>query len=782
MADFNEVAEQLRIFSEKLKDTLEVELTQEHFKFAQNLTQQAVSRVEAQKEFADSLKEEELINRQIDLFKRKQATQDVKKLATTIQEKTALDQQISGIDKLLNENAMLLKAVDEQVASWGRASGLAEELNLNQRRHLQIAIEVAAILKGQTDLTGQQLEDRLQQLRVEDSHVNLLEKATREIRHQKILNKSLLGDIKVLGRSFSEMREDFTDLLSTPGGLIKATLTAALIVIMKINQVMQELLDTGLSVRQTFDAIGQTVKVMATGGIDNLLAWKDTFRAVSGLRSQFGDLKFQTDAMVENTQDLVTFFRLTGQEAAKITEILTKVGGLSAQQQDDFQKSARAFAKINDLNPASVMRAVAQHARQFALAGAAGADEFIRASFAADRMGVALEKIEGIRDNVLDIDKLFTGVAELRTLGIDIPDPAVLAQAAQFEGPQGFVRELQRQLKATGRELSREGLGGTVQVGMLERLFGVDLAEMNRILNQGAEKSVEATEAQVASQKDVSEQLVTGLATLTSSLNKTTIALIAFAAFIGPSAILTAGRTLLGRVAAGAGSGVGAGAGAGITGFQTTAAAAGIGGAGVGGRAMGAFRAAGPALGKAARVGGIAGGAIAAGIGAFGDVKDIAGGAARGEDARARGIGGLTGTVAGGTLGAVLGGMATFGFGTAIGASLGAALGGFVGRGVGDLIGNLFEDAPVTEKTEAQRAIAGEIPPSAVSDAALQLAAAQQAKSELDVLKLLKGPGDEKTVAFRQEVLNMLRGGVIIKINPDGVGKAIVREYGHSVG
>ena len=774
MADFNEVAEQLRKFSEELRDSLEVELTQEHAKFAQNLTRQAQIRVGAQKEFAKQLGEEELINRQIDLFKRKQAIQDAKKLVTTKLETDALQRQAKGIDVLLSETEKLKETVEAQVNAYGLASGLTQEITTSQKRTLEMMIDTNAILQGQTTLVGQQREDRLQQLRLEEDIVKKYEEGTDEIDLQKRLNKSILGDLKVFGKSFNDMKSDLVDMVSTPGGLAKALIAVLLVGLAKLNQVVQELADTGLTVRQTFDAVGQTINVMATGGLDNLLAWKDTFKAVQGLRSQFADLRFQTDEMVENTQDLVTFFRLTGQEAAQVSEILTKVGGLSAQQQDDFQKSARAFARINDLNPASVMRAVAQNARQFALAGADGANEFIRAVGAADRLGVSLEKIEGIRDNVLDIDKLFSGVAELRTLGIDIPDPAVLAQAAQFEGPQGFVRELQRQLQATGRELSREGLGGTIQVGKLEQLFGLDLAEMNKILNEGATSFEDATQAQVDAEKSVQDQVATGLLAFAKSINVATIAMVAFAAFMGKDILLSAGRTAMGLLR---GGGAVAG-GAGMAGFQATSLAGGAaaGGAGIGARALGG-------AGRLARVGGRALGFAGLGIGGVLDVKDIVQGEAAGEDARAKGIGGIAGMAIGGGLGGAAG-LLTGGVASPALALLGANIGNFVGRGIGDYIGNFFgETTPGREaiEAEAQQAIEGEIPPSAVSDAALQLAATQQALTELQLREFQKVT-DEATQAKLDELISIWKGGVAVKIDPDGVGQMVVRSFGHSVG
>ena len=275
-----------------------------------------------------------------------------------------------------------------------------------------------------------------------------------------------------------------------------------------------------------------------------------------------------------------TAFKLSGDEAANLVEILAKVGGLSADAQEDILHMAAAFGKVNDLRPDILIRAMAQHAGVFARFGEDGAQAFLRSVGAAERLGIELSSIESAADTFLDIDTFFQDVSKLRTLGMDISDPFGLAQIAEFGTPAELIEELQRQLQGIDlTQLSR------TRRNALSSALGMDQAELSRLIKGeiGGIKGV--SEAQIEELGGFNEGMggaVDALGAMVGTLGGIAGTLTLLVQLMIVRAGLKGAGSLLGKLLGGGARAAGAAAGAGGTfslfsGAATTATAVGSG-------------------------------------------------------------------------------------------------------------------------------------------------------------------------------------------------------------
>jgi hypothetical protein len=602
MADFNEIADQFRDLVDRLQQDPAQLISEESVKFATDTVQKLQQRTVEQQKYISLLGEEELISRRITLERERV-------LATT-------DEARASITSGIEVNQKMLELIQEASEEYAAATGHVKELSKEEIALIELEIAKTKILQGQTDLTKEQTTQVLDQIELQKKVLTQISEGNKLRNREATLTQIQEQYLGFSADSIKKKMDDARMTLNTTAGRL-AVIGAALKHAFGVaTDQLRELRDTGLSINQTFEAGGQIIRRSFAGGFLQMGA---TVKAIGALRAEFGDLTFQTDATVRNASNLHTFFRLSADEAGRLVEDLTKQAGMSAEAQDNFFRSAKAFAEINRLNPGRLLDAVAKNAKIFAQYGEQGAAAFFRSAAAAERIGVSLEEIDQLGNTLVDIDTMFQNVSRLRGLGINVADPMQLAQVAQYGTQEDIAAEMQKQLG----DVDIANLG-RIQRNLLAQTFGLDLATLERFQTGGGgagtegaavrENLANATDQQVESLGNFDKGMQGSLAVLdgfTRGIHFTTIALYAMAAAAAVNSLkggLGIGKFLgmsLGRggaagaaaAAGGAGSAAGGIGGmfAKMFGRGGTAAAGGAGGAGLLGTA-------GSALGTGAAV------------------------------------------------------------------------------------------------------------------------------------------------------------------------------------
>jgi hypothetical protein len=386
------------------------------------------------------------------------------------------------------------------------------------------------------------------------------------------------------------------NLLSTTAGRITVIASALKVVLTPVIAQMIELRNTGLTWSQTMTAGLNSLRAMKEiGGFRGIFTAKETLEGSLALASSFADLTFQTSGMVANVSEMQTVFKFSAGEAAALAEVLTKVGGLTADSQEKMMETAKAFGQINKINPGALLQAAARHAGVFARFGEKGAQAFFRSVTAAERLGIELGTIESSADKFLDIDTFFQDVSRLRTLGVDIADPFGLAQIAETGTPEEIMAELTRQLE--GIDLT--ALTRT-QRNALSSAVGMDISDISRLIEGD---SGEGGAARGDGIQTATEAQIHALGSLTDGVGNATDALLSLVGMFGglsgvmstlvtvmaAQTLLSGGKGLFGKLLARLGIGAAATAGttAAATAGTAAATAGGIGLAAAGGIIIG---------------------------------------------------------------------------------------------------------------------------------------------------------------------------------------------------
>ena len=89
-------------------------------------------------------------------------------------------------------------------------------------------------------------------------------------------------------------------------------------------------------------------------------------------------------------------------EGAKLFGTLMSVGNLTASQAEHLAESTYQLAAANNVNPASVMRDMADSAETIAKFGADNLDSIAKAAVQAKKMGLNLKTVESIAGSLLN--------------------------------------------------------------------------------------------------------------------------------------------------------------------------------------------------------------------------------------------------------------------------------------------------------------------------------------------------------------------------------------------
>jgi len=231
------------------------------------------------------------------------------------------------------------------------------------------------------------------------------------------------------------------------------------------------------------------------------------------LSKEFGGLSDVSALTQFRTNALATNLGISASEAAGLTGSFARLNDGSAKTAQNLIQSTKNLAEQNGLVPADVMADVANSAEQFALFGKNGGKNIAEAAIAASKLGVSMQQVSGIADNLLDFENSINAELELgamlgRNINLD------RARALAYEGDiGGAVRE------------TLSSLGGIEEFNKMDyfqkkqtaALLGVSVAEFQKMadnadkLGKNGEITLTNYEKFANTAKSVGSQLFSGM-------------------------------------------------------------------------------------------------------------------------------------------------------------------------------------------------------------------------------------------------------------------------------
>ena len=142
----------------------------------------------------------------------------------------------------------------------------------------------------------------------------------------------------------------------------------------------------------------------------------DVSTAVSTLTSEFGFTFKESMNLAESVVHTGVALGLSTDEASKLTGVLVKIGGLSAEAAEKFAKQATLLALSADVAPQAVLQDIANSAEVVAKFTGDTPENLVKASIQAQKLGTNLSTVGQIAEGLLDFESSITKELEASVL------------------------------------------------------------------------------------------------------------------------------------------------------------------------------------------------------------------------------------------------------------------------------------------------------------------------------------------------------------------------------
>jgi hypothetical protein len=201
------------------------------------------------------------------------------------------------------------------------------------------------------------------------------------------------------------------------------------------------------------------------------------------LSTEFGGMANVSTELQASTSLISKNMGISGGEAASLVGSFARLNGNSTDVALDMTKTTQEFAKQNGLIPSQLMADLAGSAEAFALYGKAGGENILRAAGYAQKLGVNMNTITTIADNLLDFESSITKELELSALmgkNINLDRARGLAYAGKLEEATAET------LKALGGQAAFDKMGREEKKAAAD-LLGIQVTELQKLVSNEKE-------------------------------------------------------------------------------------------------------------------------------------------------------------------------------------------------------------------------------------------------------------------------------------------------------
>jgi hypothetical protein len=346
-------------------------------------------------------------------------------LLSDVDKKEVLDSTLAGVYELQSLQQRLAESnvEDGDVQQSIRDSYIAQESKLKEM--ISVKSGLGIISKDEALALMDALETQKESLTVAEKYGTISG-------HTKEFLSEQLEVYKTIEKTITGVLSTAQVLASTTGGRVGAALIGA--------GFAAEAL--GENIRK-FGGFIDTAQISALGLGFVFEGAEETLKSLS---SQFGGMENISFSTQLNTNLMATNMGISGEEAANIVGSFARLNGMSMETAMDMAATTKSMAKAAGVPVDQVMRDVANSTEAFALYGKEGGANIAQAGVYAAKLGVSMDTLTGMADNLLDFESSITSELELGAmLGKNINFNR--ARALAFEGQIGAaVKEQLNQL------------------------------------------------------------------------------------------------------------------------------------------------------------------------------------------------------------------------------------------------------------------------------------------------------------------------------------------------
>ena len=218
------------------------------------------------------------------------------------------------------------------------------------------------------------------------------------------------------------------------------------------------------------------------------------------LSTEFKDLELVTAENAANIEMFAQQSGIGGDEVAKLTKQLIVTQGVSFDMALDMQRQAAAMAKTAGIAKGRILNDMASNAEDFARFSMQGAEGLAEAAVAANQMGLNLEKVLKVADDLLDFEQSITSEFEAQVL----TGRALNLEAARQAALSGDQESLMREIKSVAMGVNLETMN-VVQKDAIASAIGLSVSDLMRV-SRG--ESLDKTDTQIDLQRKTNEILL----------------------------------------------------------------------------------------------------------------------------------------------------------------------------------------------------------------------------------------------------------------------------------
>lgn len=377
---------------------------------------------------------------------------------------------VNSINSEQDARLDLIDAIRGKESELGIATSEIEGLNetLNQYSNkiseiTEIANQHQSAIDSATNAI-QESEEETRKLKKK-----LMEDEVRLARFRVDRTSALMSDIKNISDPITGLVESIRKIQQTFG------ITASQVLSIGFGD-LKNVVDTTISALLPFGKSGPPVSM------EQIMGAREAFQ------EEFGGL-LTSDAATELAQQAVNMGVTAKQLAQARRVFMTQTMGNANEAKRVQDRFISEFAK-KGLTAKDAMATIAQYSELLARNGTRFATAFTRAAADAKKIGIDLNKISQVGDNIInDFEGFLESQAELGAMGFGF-DTSRIAEIAATGDDAALYRELRSQLAGMGKDITR--LNRPERLA-LESAFGLNLSEMQRMASGAGsgEKTIE---------------------------------------------------------------------------------------------------------------------------------------------------------------------------------------------------------------------------------------------------------------------------------------------------
>ena len=246
----------------------------------------------------------------------------------------------------------------------------------------------------------------------------------------------------------------------------------------KFGEGFEKMKEQGLSAGQAATAQMKTMSAMSVLGLS------DTQGVMEQVIESYGNVNALSRSQVDNIGQMAHHMGITGQEAMKVNETLSQMGGETTESAIEAMHFTENLAKASGVAPGKIMKDIAKNSAAVALYSKDGAKGFGKAAVELHKMGVEISTAAKMADGLLDFENSINKQMEASVLlgrEINLDKAREMALAGDLEG-------------ATRETLAN--IGGAAEFTKMNVIQKKALAEAAGMTVEEMQKALDAEEEQ----------------------------------------------------------------------------------------------------------------------------------------------------------------------------------------------------------------------------------------------------------------------------------------------